>query len=161
MATPTSRPSQWYEAYIFDLDGTVYLGDALLPTAGETLTALRARGRRLALAEVLARGGFPAEMLAPIREALGWALTSLLALHQDREPSSDLPAPRLVQAQLVEPGYVADDLAARLARVRELTEPPAVGEAILPPTVKAGEALVAAVRELIEVGHERIVVAGL
>ena len=25
-----------YDAYIFDLDGTVYLGDALLPTAGET-----------------------------------------------------------------------------------------------------------------------------
>ncbi len=35
-----------YDAYIFDLDGTVYLGDALLPTAGRTIAALRALGRR-------------------------------------------------------------------------------------------------------------------
>ena len=31
---------------IFDLDGTVYLGDALLPTAGETITTLRDSGKR-------------------------------------------------------------------------------------------------------------------
>lgn len=35
-----------YEAYIFDLDGTVYLGDELLPTAGETITSLRQQGKR-------------------------------------------------------------------------------------------------------------------
>ena len=35
-----------YDAYIFDLDGTVYLGEALLPTAGHTITTLRALGRR-------------------------------------------------------------------------------------------------------------------
>jgi phosphoglycolate/pyridoxal phosphate phosphatase family enzyme len=35
-----------YDAYIFDLDGTVYLGDVLLPTAQETITALRVLGRR-------------------------------------------------------------------------------------------------------------------
>ncbi len=35
-----------YDAYIFDLDGTVYLGDSLLPAAGETIRALRAQGRR-------------------------------------------------------------------------------------------------------------------
>lgn len=40
------RPGRWYDAYIFDLDGTVYLGGRLLPTAGETLLALRARGKR-------------------------------------------------------------------------------------------------------------------
>jgi NagD protein len=40
------RPSRLYDGYIFDLDGTVYLGDALLPTAGETITVLRARGCR-------------------------------------------------------------------------------------------------------------------
>ena len=44
MAGPAPR---WYDAYIFDLDGTIYLGEALLPPAGETLAALRARGRRL------------------------------------------------------------------------------------------------------------------
>jgi NagD protein len=40
------RPTQLYEAYIFDLDGTVYLGDTLLPTAGETITNLRRQGKR-------------------------------------------------------------------------------------------------------------------
>lgn len=40
------RPDHLYDAYIFDLDGTVYLGDALLPTAGETIQALRRLGRR-------------------------------------------------------------------------------------------------------------------
>lgn len=35
-----------YSAYIFDLDGTVYLGDSLLPTARETITQLRSRGAR-------------------------------------------------------------------------------------------------------------------
>lgn len=42
----TTKPSTLYDAYIFDLDGTVYLGDALLPTAGETLTKLREWGKR-------------------------------------------------------------------------------------------------------------------
>jgi NagD protein len=41
-----NTPSQLYDAYIFDLDGTVYLGDALLPTAGETITYLREVGKR-------------------------------------------------------------------------------------------------------------------
>mgnify|MGYP001457047682 CR=1 FL=1 len=40
------KPAKLYAAYIFDLDGTVYLGDALLPTAGETITRLRQRGAR-------------------------------------------------------------------------------------------------------------------
>jgi NagD protein len=40
------RPDKLYGAYIFDLDGTCYLGDALLPTAEETISHLRALGRR-------------------------------------------------------------------------------------------------------------------
>lgn len=35
-----------YSAYIFDLDGTIYLGDTLLPGAAETIAALRSAGRR-------------------------------------------------------------------------------------------------------------------
>lgn len=35
-----------FAAYIFDLDGTVTLGEALLPTAGETITHLRRLGKR-------------------------------------------------------------------------------------------------------------------
>ncbi len=41
-----NKPSTLYAAYIFDLDGTVYLGDTLLPTAGETITRLRELGKR-------------------------------------------------------------------------------------------------------------------
>ena len=42
----TQRPTQPYDAYIFDLDGTVYLGDALLPTVHRTITLLRSTGKR-------------------------------------------------------------------------------------------------------------------
>jgi NagD protein len=41
-----TRATRLYDGYIFDLDGTVYLGDALLPTAGETINTLRRLGRR-------------------------------------------------------------------------------------------------------------------
>jgi len=41
-----ARPDRLYRGYVFDLDGTVYLGDALLPTAGETILRLRALGCR-------------------------------------------------------------------------------------------------------------------
>lgn len=40
------KPKSLYDAYIFDLDGTVYLGDALLPTASETISYLRTMGKR-------------------------------------------------------------------------------------------------------------------
>lgn len=40
------KPDRIYPAYIFDLDGTVYLGDRLLPGAGPAIRALRARGAR-------------------------------------------------------------------------------------------------------------------
>jgi phosphoglycolate/pyridoxal phosphate phosphatase family enzyme len=39
-------PNRYFAGYIFDLDGTVYLGEALLPTAGETLSTLRAQNFR-------------------------------------------------------------------------------------------------------------------
>jgi len=117
--------------------------------------------KRLALAEVLLQGGFPEEMLRPIREALGWALTSLLALRADRDPNGDLPAPRLIQSELVEPGHLPDDLAARLARVRELTEPVTAGDAPAPLTAKVGETLTRAVSGLIEIARQRVVAEGL
>lgn len=41
-----STPNTLYDAYIFDLDGTVYLGDVLLPSAGETISRLRQLGKR-------------------------------------------------------------------------------------------------------------------
>lgn len=36
-----------YRAYLFDLDGTIYLGEALLPGAAETISAIRAAGGRV------------------------------------------------------------------------------------------------------------------
>ncbi len=38
-------PTRLYDGYVFDLDGTVYLGDDLLPGAAEAVTALRAAGK--------------------------------------------------------------------------------------------------------------------
>lgn len=36
-----------YEAYCFDLDGTVFIGDQLLPGVQETLMELRVRGKKV------------------------------------------------------------------------------------------------------------------
>jgi HAD superfamily hydrolase (TIGR01450 family) len=38
------RPERLYDAYVFDLDGTIYLGDELLPGARRLVEALRERG---------------------------------------------------------------------------------------------------------------------
>lgn len=46
VAVRLTSPSRFYSAYLFDLDGTIYLGDELLPGARELLAALRARGAR-------------------------------------------------------------------------------------------------------------------
>ena len=42
------RPDRMFAGYVFDLDGTLYLGDGLLPGAAETLAAIRASGSRVA-----------------------------------------------------------------------------------------------------------------
>jgi len=145
-----------------------YRSSALpLPADSDQLEALSARRKkvqeglsfaekRLALAEVVLKGGFPEEMLRPIREALGWGLSSFLTLQRDFEPSPDLPSPRLVHSSLVEPGHLPDDLAMRLARVRELTVP-AGDEDAPPPSIQTGETMLEAVRALIDLGHQQAV----
>jgi HAD superfamily hydrolase (TIGR01450 family) len=40
------RPDRRYDGYVFDLDGTVYLGNALLPGAAEVIARVRADGKR-------------------------------------------------------------------------------------------------------------------
>ncbi|WP_422935564.1 HAD-IIA family hydrolase [Sinomonas sp. P47F7] len=40
-----ARPLRAYDGYLFDLDGTIYLGDRLLPGAYELVTTLRRFGR--------------------------------------------------------------------------------------------------------------------
>jgi superfamily II DNA or RNA helicase len=115
--------------------------------------------KRLALAELLLKGDFPEEMTRPLREALGWSLTSLLALHTDRDPSSDLPSPRLVQSQLVEAGHLPAELSQRLSQVRDLTAPPEAGEEAVPLSAKTGESLLESVKELVALAQGQIVKA--
>ena len=139
------------------------------PSGRELLEAQRQRAReglafadkRLSLAKVVLKGGFPEEMLRPIRESLGWALTSLLTLYKDTDPCADLPSPRLVNAVLVEEDHLPEDLALRLARVRELTAPPEDEETAPLPSLKTGEVLLADVRALIELAEQQIVETGL
>ncbi len=42
------RPTRVFGGYVFDLDGTLYLGDHLLPGAAATVAAIRAGGARIA-----------------------------------------------------------------------------------------------------------------
>ncbi len=44
-ALATAAPSRLYDGYLFDLDGTIYLGDELLPGARELVTRIRDLGR--------------------------------------------------------------------------------------------------------------------
>jgi len=46
-ATPATRPDRLLGGYIFDLDGTIYLGDELLPGAKRLVAALRALDRKI------------------------------------------------------------------------------------------------------------------
>lgn len=46
MTLHVPSPERIYEGYIFDLDGTIYLGDELIPGAAETVTRLRELGSK-------------------------------------------------------------------------------------------------------------------
>jgi superfamily II DNA or RNA helicase len=118
--------------------------------------------KRLQLARVVLQGGFPEEVMRPVYQALGWALTAHLALVKDREPGTELPAPRLVQAELVESKRIEANLAARLAQVRELTTPPDPDEeAAPPPSLETAETLIESVQDLVNRGYELVAEAGL
>jgi superfamily II DNA or RNA helicase len=117
--------------------------------------------KRLALADILLKGGFPEEMTRPLREALGWGLSSLLTLYSDRDPAADLPSARLVQAELVEHDRLPAELSQQLAQVRELTAPPDPGEDVPPLSAQSGQTLLEAVRQLVGLAQEQTVRAGI
>jgi arabinose operon protein AraL len=106
-----------HRGWLFDLDGTVYLGDVLVPGARETILALRTAGRRVAFlsnkplqareeyARKLTRLGIPTGPEAVITSAL------VLARHLER---LDPRAPLFV---IGEPPLVAE-LSARGFEVR-------------------------------------------
>jgi 4-nitrophenyl phosphatase len=102
-----ARPDRLYAVYLFDLDGTVYLGDDLLPGAKRLIDELRARNRPVRFlsnnptkdpqqyADKLARLGVP----APIEEIVNTTVTMtrwLLDNHPDAVvfPISEAPLKR-------------------------------------------------------------------
>ena len=121
-----------------------------------------AADKRLKLASVVLQGGFPEEVMRPVRQALGWTLSAQLSLVKDKAPGETLPSPRLVEAELVAPGHVPTGLAARVDRVRALTAPPAEDEEEAPPpSVKAAEGFIVTIQELIDLGRELVAKEGL
>ncbi len=157
-----------------EAEATVYRAPAIpAPARADERKALEKRLRRasegfdaadkrLKLASVVLQGGFPEEVMRPLRQALGWALSAHLALVQDKSPGEELPSPRLVEAELVAPGRIPADLAARVDRVRALTAPPAEGEEEAPPpSVQAAEGFIATIQEVIDLGRQKVVEMGM
>jgi len=58
------NPERFFAGYVLDLDGTVYLGDALLPGARRAIETLRARGARATPARVVFLSNKPLETRA-------------------------------------------------------------------------------------------------
>lgn len=48
--SPLRRPDELFDGYVFDLDGTLYLGDGLLPGAARLMQAVRELGRPVVFA---------------------------------------------------------------------------------------------------------------
>ncbi len=111
---------------------------------------------RLKLASVMLEGGFPGEMSGPVRQALGWSLSTHLFLVMEDEPGESLPSPRRVEAILTAEGRISKELSARLERVRVLTEPADEGEADAPPAAETAKGFIRDIRELIDMGREQI-----
>lgn len=119
MGPVVRRPDRLYAGYAFDLDGTVYLGELLLPGAERTVAYLRAAGRPIVFlsnnplrsreeyAAKLTRLGIPAE--------LGDVINSSYVLV--RHLLATAPAARLfvigedsVRSELESAGFVLTDI---------------------------------------------------
>lgn len=107
-----------FAAYAFDLDGTVYLGEELLPGAADTIAGLRATGARIVFvtnkplhsrseyADKLASLGIPA-VAADVVTAIDALVAYLLARHRGRRV---LPvAESLVCDELERAGFALTD----------------------------------------------------
>jgi superfamily II DNA or RNA helicase len=154
--------AELYRAPSMPAPATARENERQLQRRKKAQAGLDAANKRLQLARVVLQGGFPEEVIRPINQALGWALTAHLALLKDREPGPDLPAPRLIQAELVETKRLEPGLAARLAQVRELTSPPTEDEEEAPPpSIETAEMLIETVQDLTNKGFEFVAEAGL
>src|SRR5699024_4077245 len=97
-----------FDAYIFDLDGTIYLGEELLPGAAELIETLRHRGKAvrflsnnptkspLEYVEKLNRLGIPPKA----EEVANTVVTAarLLALHEPTAAVYPIAAPPVIDA---------------------------------------------------------------
>ncbi len=122
------RPERRFDGYAFDLDGTLYLGEELLPGAGEAIEEIRAGGGRVVFvtnkpletaadyAAKLCRLGIPATA-----DVVVTALDSVLLYLGERHPQARvLPiAEPLVEATLADAGWtvVADPARAQVVVV--------------------------------------------
>ena len=116
-------PIPAYDAYVFDLDGTLYLGEAALPGAVEAVAALRERGATLRFVsnnctrsperyvEKLGRLGFEAvlaEVVTPVVTTVRWLLA-------EAPGAVVFPiAPEPVVSALIEAGIAVDDDPSRI-----------------------------------------------
>jgi superfamily II DNA or RNA helicase len=118
--------------------------------------------RKLKLARVLIEGGFPEEVMRPVRDALAWTLSSLTAIRKQTEPKPALPTPRTVQAELVETGMLSTAQAGEISRIRELSEQPEQPEDIEPPpSIDTIREMTASVEALIDLGREATVISSV
>ena len=84
-------PNRLYKAYIFDLDGTIYLGDELLPGAKRLINALRERGKDIsdeALGELVSSVGPNARQLNNEVEKLALSMPEVLVTSRNFPPPS-------------------------------------------------------------------------
>jgi HAD superfamily hydrolase (TIGR01450 family) len=111
-------PPRLYPAYAFDLDGTVYLGDDLLPGAARTIADLRAAGARVVFvtnkplysardyAEKLTALGIPASREDVV--TAGDALVSYLSTHHPGRRLLPVAEQRLCD-ELADAGFTLTD----------------------------------------------------
>lgn len=121
-----TRAQRRYEAYVFDLDGTVYLDDRLTPGAREALAWVRATGAAVAFLtnNPLRRGTAYAERLRSLGVEAGsheviTSLDALVAYLRAHPPAGPVLAltEDLVRAVLVEAGFALTTDPAQAAMV--------------------------------------------
>ena len=116
-------PDRLFDAYIFDLDGTIYLGDSLLPGARETVAGLRAAGKVVRFlsnnptktveeyAAKLTRLGIP----AAAGEITNTIVTTLWWLRENHPGAAVFPiAEEPLRRALADAGFVLSDDPARI-----------------------------------------------
>ncbi len=114
--------------------------------------------RKIELAEVLIKGGFPGEAVKPVGAALAWAVSSIVAINGKSEPGDSLPSSATINASLVEKGLLTRAMAGEIAFVRDLTNSsdPAEEEDN-PPSQRTLKHMIQTVSSLVTAGREMII----